>query len=62
MEDIRNPQIVQIILGREGQVWINIDGVCRLRVLAAKIQIDDNRINTDIRREHDDYLREKNGI
>ena len=46
MIDIYNPQEqVEIIFGAEGQLWVNVDGICKLRVKGINfpIKIEDNR-------------------
>ena len=44
MIDLRKPNFVEITLGKEGQLWINIDGQCMLRAYECpKIIIEDNR-------------------
>ncbi len=44
MIDVNAPKVVSIILGAEGQIWVNVDGVCRFRCYRAKeIIVEDNR-------------------
>ena len=48
MLDIAEPEIVQIQISRNSKtgttVWINVDGICRLRATRVKnIRIDDDR-------------------
>lgn len=44
MLDISGPEIVQIDLSLDGKVWVNVDGVCRLRIYGARcIDVDDKR-------------------
>lgn len=42
--DIYPKQIVQIQIGADNRLWINVDGgVCVLRTIGAPIDIDDQR-------------------
>jgi len=45
MIDIHGPEHVQIQIGKDGKLWVNVDGVCRLRVAASlhPIIIEDER-------------------
>jgi hypothetical protein len=43
--DINNPTIVEVLIRDDGTVvWVNIDGLCRLRVCRIKkLTVDDRR-------------------
>lgn len=42
MDDRRDAQEVEIIVDRTGKVWVNVDGVCALRISHARVvSIDD---------------------
>jgi len=45
MIDIHGPEHVQIQIGKDGKLWVNVDGVCRLRVAASlnPIILEDER-------------------
>ena len=44
MIDVRLPKFVEILIGKEDQIWINIDGICRLRIQnPLKLIITDER-------------------
>ncbi len=50
MLDIAEPELVQIQISRNSRtgttVWINVDGICRLRATRIKtVRIDDDRKN-----------------
>lgn len=45
MIDLKNAQVVEVVLGAEGQVWVNVNGACTLRVYGAKTVILDDRRN-----------------
>jgi hypothetical protein len=32
MVDIVAPEYVEVVVGADGEVWVNIDGACQLRV------------------------------
>lgn len=44
MIDLRDTKVVEICMGAEGQLWVNVDGICRLRIYnAGEIRIENNR-------------------
>lgn len=45
MVDITKPQIVEIQISNNGVIWVNVDGICRLRCCRIeKLVIDDQRV------------------
>lgn len=45
MTDIRGGT-VEIVLGSENQIWVNVNGVCQFRAYAVeKIVVEDNRVD-----------------
>lgn len=43
MLDITAPKLVQVQVSNNGRLWVNVDGVCRLRVCkAGDIEVADN--------------------
>lgn len=55
MLDLAGANIVEVVIKQNGTVlWVNVDGVCRLRVCRAKdINIEDKRETTTRRRKDD---------
>lgn len=51
MIDITKAETVQIQIRGDGQVvWVNVDGVCQLRVCQCKhVQVDDERYEKETR-------------
>lgn len=44
MLDITAPEFVQIEVSTEGVVWVNVDGICRLRACrCGTVQVNDYR-------------------
>jgi hypothetical protein len=52
--DLTQPDVVQILISRDGKtVWVNIDGVCRLRVCKIKkLLMEDNYGRTSYQAIH----------
>ena len=49
MVDLSQCESVQVQLGAEGQVWINVDGKCELRIGKAKhVAVDNERDSDDL--------------
>ncbi len=42
--DVSGPEVVEIIIGDENQVWVNVNGVCRFRAYKVReVILEDKR-------------------
>lgn len=52
MVDVRGPVHVQVQISDGGKLWVNVDGVCKLRVYdAVAVEVTDDRTKEPVSRE-----------